>query len=241
MIVGRTRLTIAETREPRGRVRSFKLRRGTWINGYEIRESLGRGWEGEVYRAREKYSRGQRVLKLFDPALYRSRFMYRYGAKLERLSSVRGVVRFHHGGYWEPRDSHYLVMQLVDGESLARLASARAMPLFRAMRIVRELLTIVRDCHAAGCRVGDIHADNIILAAGDRPFVIDLDLGAALNRATALRDITAVARLFYTLNRNRGPYSADFKNVLPRRAGALKARYRSATDLLQALTELMGG
>ncbi len=239
--MGRTRLTIEQTREPKGRVRSFKLRRGTWINGYEIRQSLGRGWEGEVYRAREKYSRGQRVLKIFDPALYRSKWMYRYGAKLERLSNVRGVVRFYHGGYWEPRDSHYLVMQFVDGVSLERIASARVMPLFRAMRILRELLTIVKDCHAAGCRVGDIHADNIILAAGDRPFVIDLDLGAALNRATALGDVTAAVRLFYRLNRSRGPYSPDFKKVLPNHAGALKARYGSATDLLGALTELMGG
>jgi hypothetical protein len=85
--VGRSRLTVEQTREPLGRVRSFRLRRGTWIDGYEIRERLGRGWEGEVYRAREKYSRGQRVLKLFDPALYRSTWMHRYGAKLERLSS----------------------------------------------------------------------------------------------------------------------------------------------------------
>lgn len=239
--MGRVLLTIDETREFSGRVKSFRLRPGTWINGYEIRERLGRGWEGEVYRAREKYSRGQRVLKLFDPALYRSRWMYRYGAKLERLSNVRGVVRFHHGGYWAPRDSHYLVMQFVAGASLARLAASRALPLFRAVRITRELLTVVRDCHAAGCRVGDIHADNVVLAAGDRPFLIDLALGAALNRATAMEDVAALAALFYRLNRDRGPYSADLKRVLPRRAGALRLRYGSAADLLDALTELMGG
>ena len=239
--MGRSRLTVEQTREPLGRVRSFGLRRGTWIDGYEIRERLGRGWEGEVYRAREKYSRGQRVLKLFDPALYRSTWMHRYGAKLERLSSVQGVVRFYHGGYWPPRDSHYLVLQFVEGVPLGRLASARAMPLFRALRIVRHLLIVVRDCHTAGCRVGDIHAGNVILAAGDLPFVIDMHLGGALNRSTALRDVRAIARLFYHLNRDRGPYSTDLKKVLPRRADALTARYRGATDMLDALTDLMGG
>lgn len=223
-----------------GRVESFRLRRGTWINGYQIRERLGRGWEGEVYRVREKYSRASRVLKLFDPAIYRAEQMYRYGARLERLSSVRGVIRFYHGGYWQPRDSHYLVMQFVDGMSLERLVSRRAMPLFRALRIVRELLKIVRDCHAAGCRVGDIHSGNIILAANDRPIVIDLDLGDELTRRTVLSDIAAASRLFYYLNWDRGPYSPDFKRVLPRRRDALKARYRSANDLLDALTGLMG-
>jgi serine/threonine protein kinase len=97
-------------------------------------------------------------------------------------------------------------MQFVDGVSLERLASRRAMPLFRALRIVRELLKINRDCHAAGCQVGDIHSDNIILATGDRPFVIDLDLGDELNRRTVLSDIAAASRLFYYLNWDRGPY-----------------------------------
>jgi serine/threonine protein kinase len=223
-----------------GRVRSFKLRRGTWINGYQVRERLGRGWEGEVYRVREEYSQGQRVLKLFDPSLYRSRHMHQYGAKLEILTDVAGVVRFYHGGYWEVRDAHYLVMRFVEGVSLERLVAKRSMPLFRALRIVRDLLNIVRDCHARDCRVGDIHADNIILAAGDRPFIIDLDLGTTLTRRTAVEDITAAAQLLYYLNWTRGPYSADLRHVLPKHADALKARYKKASDVLDSLAGLMG-
>jgi len=166
--------------------------------------------------------------------------MCRYGAKLEHLSDVAGIVRFYHGGYWDKRDSHYLVMRFVDGVSLERLVSKRSMPLFRALRIVRELLKIVRDCHARDCRVGDIHADNIILAAGDRPFIIDLDLGTTLSRRTAVEDITAAAQLLYYLNWNRGPYSADLRKVLPKHADALKTRYKKASDVLESLADLMG-
>jgi len=39
------------------------------INGYNIRQRLGRGWQGEVYRVREEFSQLQRVLKIFDEGL----------------------------------------------------------------------------------------------------------------------------------------------------------------------------
>jgi len=70
--------------------------------------------------------------------------MHPYGAKLEHLSEVPGIVRFYHGGHWAAQDAHYLVMRFVEGVSLEQLVAKRSMPLFRALRIVRELLKIRR-------------------------------------------------------------------------------------------------
>ena len=223
-----------------GRVKSFELRRGKWINGYCVRERLGRGWEGEVYRVREKYSDGQRVLKLFDPALDRSRHMADYCRKLEALSEVPGIIRFYHAGYWDDRDCSYLVMQYVEGAALDALASTRPLPLFRALRIVRELLRVIRDAHARGFRVGDIHEGNVVLVGSDRPIIIDVDLGSELNRNTQVADLTAVCKLLYSLNWNKGPYSPDLRKALPKHADALRHRYRNAESVLRALGELMG-
>lgn len=57
------------------KVKSFKVRKGTYIGDYRVQERLGKGWEGEVYRVSEKYSEGHRVMKLYDPAQTRSEQM----------------------------------------------------------------------------------------------------------------------------------------------------------------------
>jgi serine/threonine protein kinase len=183
------------------KIKSFRLRRGTRINGYQIKERLGRGWEGEVYRVTEEYSNGQRVMKLFDPDEYRSNQMCRYSKMLEDISDVSGVVRFYHGGYWKERDCHYLIMQYIDGKPLDRCVATGPMPLFRALRIVRELLEIVKSCHNLNYRVGDINASNVILAEGDKPFIIDFDLEKRLDRERAIEDLTTTCKLLYTLER----------------------------------------
>lgn len=210
------------------------------INGYSIRQRLGAGWEGEVYRVREQFSQGERVLKLFDPASYRSKQMSDYCPKLEQLSAVSGIIRFYHAGYWEAHDCYYLVMQYVEGRPLQRIISRRPLPLFRSLRIVRDLLRIVRACHSLDCCVGDIHSDNIIITANDRLYIIDVDLGSQLTRKTASDDRIAVCKLLYELSWNRGPYPADLRLALPKRSDALRARYASTSSLLRALDAMMG-
>lgn len=222
------------------RVKSFKLRKGTGINGYTICERLGSGWEGEVYRVREDYSQGERVLKLFDPSQYRSKHMTKYCPKLEKLSAIPGIIRFYHTGHWEPRDCYYLVMEYVSGVPLQRAISRRPLPLFKALRVVRDLLRVVRACHDSRCCVGDIHSDNIILATTDRPYIIDVDLGSKLTRRTAADDRTAVCKLLYELTWNTGPYPADLRHALPKRADALATKYNSTSSILSALDALMG-
>jgi hypothetical protein len=76
--------------------------------------------------------------------------------------------------------------------------------------------------------------------SNEKPSIIDLDLGARLNRETASEDITAAAKLFYYLTWDRDALSADFKKVLPKRVDALKAKYRTANDVVEALAELIG-
>jgi len=220
------------------RVKSFKVRGGTDINGYKVRECLGRGWEGEVYRVAEEFSGASRVLKLFDPHQYRSKHMLQYCPKLEKLSNVSGVIRYYHGGWWERHDCYYLVMESLDGKPLDQVVSRRSLPLFQALRVIRDLLRIVRDCHDLHCCVGDIHSGNIILSTAGHPCIIDVDLGSKLTTRTASTDRVAVCKLFYELT--DGPYAADLRHTLPKRADALATKYKSTSGVLRALDTLLG-
>jgi len=224
-----------------GRVKSFRLRRGRTIGDYSIRERLGRGWEGEVYRVREKYSQSERVLKLFDyKAGYRFSRVSRFCRKYERLTGVNGVIRFHHGGWSVDHRAHYIVMEYVPGKTLERFPPRGGVPVFRALRIVRDILRVVDACHARQCRVGDIAPENIIIGSDDRPYIIDLDFGKTLTRSAAVDDVAAVCKLFYFLTKGRGAIPADLRRALPKKANVVAARYKNAKQALAALHQLTG-
>jgi serine/threonine protein kinase len=124
-------------------IESFKLRRGTLINDeYLIKERLGKGWEGEVYRVREKFSNGERVLKLFNPNEYRSKQMEQYCKKAEYVSSINGVIKYYHAGYWEKKDCYYMVMEYFLGNTLQKLIDRHPLSLFYALKIIRRLFCI---------------------------------------------------------------------------------------------------
>ena len=164
--------------------------------------------------------------------------MFEYCPKLEKLSSVSGVIRYYHGGWWERHDCYYLVMESLDGTPLDRVVSRRLLPLFHSLRIIRDLLRIVRDCHDRNCCVGDIHTGNIVLSAAEHPCIIDVDLGSKLTRRTAASDRVAVCKLLYELT--DAQITGDLRQTIPKRADALAAKYKTTSDALRALDALLG-
>lgn len=220
-------------------VDSFEIRKGTVINDYKIVKRLGKGWEGEVYQVVEEYSGGKRVLKIFNPAEYRSKQIGKYCSKFETLSGVQGVIRYYHAGYWEDRDAYYLVMEYFEGRDLGEL-SKKPWPVFKALRTVRKVCHIINDCHSEKICVGDLHAGNILVDSIGCIRIIDIDFEAIHNNEYAVQDVVSVSKLLYTLIGSADKLTDDLKKVLPMRADAIRNRYKSTQQVLDALDELMG-
>lgn len=218
-------------------IKPFKVRSGTEINGYEIVESLGRGWEGEVYRAKEHFSGGFRVLKLFDPAQYRSKQITEYCAKLERISDVPGVIRYYHAGYWEHKDSYYMVMEYYEGKDLGQLCT-KQWPFFKAFNTVYKLCQIVSNCHARGECIGDIDPCNILMDDAGELKIIDFNYGAKFKNSH-MDDVVAICKLIYRLVSSQS-VPGDLRYVLPKRRNAIRDKYNSIDDVLEALDMLSG-
>jgi Serine/threonine protein kinase len=220
---------------------SFKLRRGVSINkSYLIRECLGRGWEGEVYRVRELYSDGERVLKLFDPSEYRSKQMQQYCSKFDRISSVEGIIHYYHGGYWKEKDAYYMVMEFFNGKDLEKHIEKRHFPVFKALKIVREIFRISSKCHKNKTCLGDIHLGNILMDHDEQIKIIDFDLEVKFTKDQSIIDIVSVCKLFYELSGNLDNYPPDLRDVIPKRQNAIANRYDKVTQVLTELEELMG-
>jgi serine/threonine protein kinase/formylglycine-generating enzyme required for sulfatase activity len=157
---------------------------GTTVRDYEILEVLGRGGMGAVYRARHRWLKQERALKLIrtdlaSEATFVERFL-REGQVLASLESPH-LVRLHELG---PLSEHsfFMVMELLKGETVQQrlLARGRLEPA-EAVRIVREAALALGAAHRKGVVHRDISPDNLYLVKDDegREVTKVIDFGIA--------------------------------------------------------------
>lgn len=153
---------------------------------YEIVEVLGRGAMGAVYTARQlsvdrlvalKVMNGRSVL---DGEENLQRF-YREVRNATRINHPN-VVRIHEFGVDEDLQAPFLVMELLEGETLARYLEERGqLSLGEACAIAIQISRALAAAHTLGIVHRDLKPDNVIvrnLPSGDLHVTV-LDFGIA--------------------------------------------------------------
>src|SRR5438046_7117345 len=109
---------------------SMPLTGGTRLGPYEIVALLGAGGMGEVYRARDPRMGREVAIKVSAE---------RFSDRFER--EVHAVAALNHPHICHLYDvgPDYLVMELVEGPTLAERISAGALPLEEALPIARQI------------------------------------------------------------------------------------------------------
>ena len=154
---------------------------GQRIGNYEIQKSLGRGTFGAVYLVRDIFLEKLRAIKVphdQSPAgreaiLRESRLL----AALEHPNIVRLLACN------EDEDTLFVVMEWVEGQSLARRLDDEA-PLSATVstRIARQVLAGLAHAHDRQLLHGDISADNILLS-GDIAKITDFGMARTVHVA----------------------------------------------------------
>src|SRR5262245_59643061 len=110
--------------------RDMALAPGTRLGPYEISAQIGKGGMGEVYRARDT-----RVLR--DVAIKNS--AERFSERFER--EARAIAALNHPNVCTLYDvgPDYLVMELVDGPTLASRIAAGAIPLDESLKLAGQI------------------------------------------------------------------------------------------------------
>ena len=148
------------------------------IGRYQIRELLGRGGMGAVYRAFDPKLGREVAIKVLkrggaSSEAQRARFL-REAEVLARLRHPH-VVALHEVG--ELEGALYLVLDLVEGESLqARLRRMGPLDVDEALRITTQLARALVQVHERGALHRDLKPENVLLDEDLRPLLTDFGL-----------------------------------------------------------------
>jgi tRNA A-37 threonylcarbamoyl transferase component Bud32 len=234
---------------PEQPVKSFGLAPGLIINDkYEVVEALGAGWEGEVYKLRERGTGIARAGKFFFPQRnVRNSSARIYAKKLHKLRHCPILIQYHTQETYEFEGRHvtFLVSEFVEGELLSaflRRQRKGRITAFQGLHLLHALATGMAPMHAAREYHGDLHMDNIIIRRYGISFdlkLLDMFHYGAAKSADIHDDVCDLIRLFYDAIGGRKFYAqqpAEVKAICCglKRSLILK-KYRTAGQLKEYL------
>jgi len=140
---------------------------GVKLGNFEIVELIGRGGMGEVYRALDTRLKREVAIKVS---------LERFSDRLER--EARAVAALNHPNICTLYDigSNYLVMELVEGETLAARLKRGALSIEQTIEYGRQIAEALAAAHAKGIVHRDLKPGNVMLTKSG---VKVLDFGLA--------------------------------------------------------------
>jgi serine/threonine protein kinase len=151
---------------------------------YSLESKIGSGGFGVVYRAVHVGLRRPVAVKIFRPSGGRDARASLERFRLEGVSACRvnhpNAIAVLDSGV-SPAGSAYLVMELLEGRTLAaELRERGRLPLERSAKIARVVCDVLDAAHAAGIVHRDVKPENVFLhRSGDEEIVKVLDFGLA--------------------------------------------------------------
>jgi serine/threonine-protein kinase len=153
---------------------------GTRLGPYEILTALGAGGMGEVYRARDTRLGRHVAIKVLPPdaadTMSRERFE-REARTVSGLSHPNICPLFDVG---EQDGLSYLVMECLEGESLATLLGREALSVERVLFIASQIADGLAHAHAAGVIHRDLKPGNVMVLPGGTIKILDFGLARKL-------------------------------------------------------------
>jgi serine/threonine protein kinase len=193
---------------------------GIWLDRgrFELLDRIGHGGQGTVWRAYDhRLDRPVAIKECHapQPDPGQTELLVREGKALARLRSPHVVQVFD---CLQTQDGIQLVMELIEGKSLAAELRANPRPPLRDVaRWIEQICRGLGDAHRARIAHRDISPGNIMLTADDRTVkIVDFGLATFVDRTGSVRLYPAVTPPYAAPERwrnERGDHRADLYSV----------------------------
>jgi serine/threonine-protein kinase len=160
---------------------------GEASNRYRLLDELGQGGMGVVYRAEHIVLQKPVAIKVLRPGLADDPVL-----ATQFVLEARAACRARHPGIVDVTDfgrlgdgRAFIVMELVEGETLARVLQGGALPPRRAVALARRIANALRAAGDAGIVHRDLKPSNVFVLADDHVKIGDFGVACIVDSARA--------------------------------------------------------
>src|SRR5215212_4105267 len=165
---------------------------GTRLGPYEVTGQIGAGGMGEVYRATDTNLKRQVAIKVLPASVAAdAERLARFQREAEILAALNHPNIAHIHGLERSDGTVALVMELVEGPTLAERIAEGPIPLDEALPLAKQIAEALEAAHEQGIIHRDLKPANIKVRADGTVKVLDFGLAKAMDAAGASAVIAA--------------------------------------------------
>jgi len=166
------------------------------IGNYRIEERLGSGGMGVVYRAfDEALQRPLAIKHLLSPQT-NSLAALRFRREAQTAARLNHPAIVHIYDIVETEDGDWIVMELVDGQTLSSMIHEVGLDLQEAVRLGREIAGGLAEAHAHGVVHRDLKGSNVMVTVSGHAKILDFGLAKFQHESTS--DLSQTGIVFGT-------------------------------------------
>jgi eukaryotic-like serine/threonine-protein kinase len=150
---------------------------GRTLLHYRIVQKIGEGGMGEVYRAEDTNLHRRVAVKVLpDEFSHDVERLARFQREAQLLASLShpNIATLH--GLEESDGNRFIVMELVEGQTLARRLQKGALPVEEALEVCRQIAEGLEAAHEKGVIHRDLKPGNVMLTADGKVKILDFGL-----------------------------------------------------------------
>ena len=167
------------------------LASGSRFGSYDVLSPLGAGGMGEVYQARDpRLNRGVALKILAELSAHDPDHVARFKREAQLLASLSHPHIGAIYGVEEANGVHALVLELIEGPTLAERIARGPIPIEDALPIALQIAEALEAAHELGIVHRDLKPANIKVSDQDVVKVLDFGLAKALDANVSQADLS---------------------------------------------------
>jgi len=150
---------------------------GQRLGSYELVERIGAGGMGVVYRAKDTRLDRHVAIKILSlDRDSRPEAVERFEKEARSAGALNhhNIVTIYELGHFD--DTHFIAMELVDGDTVRKLIAAGPLPFRKAVAIAAQIADAIAKAHEVGIIHRDLKPENIMVTAEGTVKVLDFGL-----------------------------------------------------------------